>query len=203
VTVPEPPSPVSQLPSQPVVIVDYDPRWPELFEAEKARILEACGEWLATVEHIGSTSVPGLAAKPIIDIMPGLRRLEDGRHCIEPMQKLGYQYLGEYGIPERLYFNKGVPRSHHVHMFVVGHEHWDRHLLFRDYLRMHPEAAARYTALKRELVEKFRDDRDAYTEAKSEFVRDIEADAAQEAKDSRRSPLANGGPDMEAGGGAN
>jgi GrpB-like predicted nucleotidyltransferase (UPF0157 family) len=97
VTVPEPPSPVSQLPSQPVVIVDYDPRWPELFEAEKARILEACGEWLATVEHIGSTSVPGLAAKPIIDIMPGLRRLEEGRHCIEPMQKLGYQYLGEYG----------------------------------------------------------------------------------------------------------
>jgi GrpB-like predicted nucleotidyltransferase (UPF0157 family) len=151
-----------------------------MFDAEKARILEACGKWLVTVEHIGSTSVPGLAAKPIIDMMPGLRRLEDGRHCIEPLQELGYQYLGEYGIPERYYFNKGVPRSHHVHMFEVGHEQWDRHLLFRDYLRAHPEALAAYAELKRELAERYRDDRDAYTDAKTEFVRRTEARAGEE-----------------------
>ena len=176
-SVPEPPSAVSQLPTQPVVIVDYDDTWPEMFEAEKTRILEACGEWLVDIEHIGSTSVPGLAAKPIIDMMPGLRRLEDGKHCVEPMQELGYQYLGEYGIPERLYFNKGVPRTHHVHMFVVGHDQWNRHLLFRDYLRNNPEALAAYADLKRELAERYRDDRDAYTDAKTQFVRAIEARA--------------------------
>ena len=181
-TVPEPPSSVSQLPKQPVEIVEFDPAWPAMFEEEKARILEACGEWLETVEHIGSTSVPGLAAKPIIDMMPGLRRLEDGRHCIEPMEKLGYQYLGEYGIPERLYFNRGVPRSHHVHMFVVGHGQWDRHLLFRDYLRTHPQAAAAYADLKRELARRHREDRDAYTDAKTEFVRTIEAQAGSKAE---------------------
>lgn len=179
-TVPEPPSHVSRLPKQPVEIVDYDPRWPAMFEEEKARILGACGEWLAAVEHIGSTSVPGLPAKPIIDVMPGLRRLEDGVHCIEPMQKLGYQYLGEYGIPERLYFNKGIPRTHHVHMFEVGHHQWDRHLLFRDYLRNNPEVLAAYAELKRELAERYRDDRDAYTDAKTEFVRNIERRAESE-----------------------
>jgi GrpB-like predicted nucleotidyltransferase (UPF0157 family) len=182
VTVPEPPSSVSQLPKQPVEVVDYDPEWPRMFAEEKARILEACGEWLEVIEHIGSTSVPGLAAKPIIDMMPGLRRLEDGRHCIEPMEKLGYQYLGEYGIPGRLYFNRGVPRSHHVHMFVVGHGQWDRHLLFRDYLRTHPQAAAAYADLKRELARRHREDRDAYTDAKTEFVRTIEAQAGSKAE---------------------
>lgn len=180
-TVPEqPPGPAKHL-SQPIQIVEYDPAWPRMFEEEKQRILEACGDWLETVEHVGSTSVRELAAKPVIDMMPGLRRLEDGVHCIEPMQRLGYQYLGEYGIPERLYFNKGVPRSYQVHMFQVGHPEWDRHLLFRNYLRAHPEAAAAYASLKKELAEKFRHDRNAYTDAKTEFIRTIEGQAKSEA----------------------
>ncbi|MEX2238517.1 MAG: GrpB family protein [Dehalococcoidia bacterium] len=175
-----PPGDPPALPHQPVVIVDYDPEWPRLFEEEKARILEACGEWLAGIEHIGSTSVPGLPAKPIIDIMPGLRRLEDGANCIAPLKALGYQYLGEYGIPDRLYFNRGVPRSHHVHMYEVHKGQWDWHLLFRDYLRKYPEVAQNYARLKYKLSAQHHDDVNVYAEAKSEFVDDVIALAAAE-----------------------
>jgi GrpB-like predicted nucleotidyltransferase (UPF0157 family) len=115
------------------VVVEYDPDWARLFEEEKQRILEACGGALVTVEHVGSTSVPGLAAKPCIDMMPGLARLGDGLRCITPLVAiLGYEALGEFGISDRLFFRKREPFPYHAHMFVVGHPEWNRHLLFRD-----------------------------------------------------------------------
>jgi GrpB-like predicted nucleotidyltransferase (UPF0157 family) len=174
VTVPNPPGGVPELPDQPIVIVPYDPAWPAMFEEEKSRILEVCGEWLVAVEHMGSTSVPGLAAKPIIDIMPGLRRLEDGIHCIKPMQSLGYHYMGEFGVPGRMYFTRGTPRTYNVHMFLFGDPEWQRNLRFRDYLRAHPQAAAEYEALKKILADRHRDEREAYTHAKTQFIQGIQ-----------------------------
>lgn len=162
----------------PVVIVDYEPGWPRAFDEEKARLLAAIGPHIVGVEHVGSTAVPGLAAKPIIDILIGLRRLSDAVFCIPPLESMGYEYLPqrEMETPERKFLAKPrtKPRSHHIHMVEVGSDFWERHLLFRDHLRANPDAAAEYEALKRDLAAKFGEDRDAYTEGKTEFIRRIE-----------------------------
>lgn len=126
--------------------------------------------------------MPGLAAKPIIDIMPGVEDINRARGpLVAAMEGLGYESLGEYGIVGRLYFRRGEPRSHHVHVFEVGHPEWRKHLLFRDYLRAHPEVAAEYGALKRELASAHRTDRAAYTDAKGPFIARILELAGQEA----------------------
>lgn len=155
----------------PIVVADYDPRWPLAFAEEAARIREACGgDALAAIEHIGSTAVPGLAAKPIIDIMPGVLDIGRAERLIPAMQSLGYESLGAYGIERRLYFRRGEPRSHHVHMVELGGEFWRRHLLFRDHLRANPAQAAEYARLKRELASRFGVDREGYTAAKTGFI---------------------------------
>ena len=158
----------------PVVIVPYDPRWPRLFQAESELIRKQIGSYLEALEHIGSTAVPRLAAKPIIDIMPGLRQLSDARGCIEPLAAIGYEYVPEYEseLPERRYFRKGPPegRTHHVHMVEAATDFWHRHLLFRDYLRTHSETAKEYEALKHRLARENRTDRDAYTSGKTPFI---------------------------------
>ena len=131
---------------------------------------------MASVEHIGSTAVPGLAAKPIIDIMPGLETFDDGFACVSPLEVLGYEYRGENGIPGRHYFDhfdkSGAQASgiQHVHMLVVGSESWTRHVLFRDYLRTNSDEARRYARLKRSLAERYTQDREAYTEGKTAFI---------------------------------
>lgn len=166
----------------PIVIADYDPRWPKMYEEERARIAGAVGSWLADIQHVGSTSVPGLAAKPIIDIMPGLRSLGDARHILEPMRRLGYQYIPEYEdeLPERRYFRMPAGDafrgrgSHHVHVVETASRFWRRHIAFRDYLRSHPDVAAEYGELKRLLAAEYGTDREGYTEAKTEFITRIE-----------------------------
>ena len=156
-----------------VVVVDYDSSWPARYERERASIVAALGdvmEGVAGIEHVGSTAVPGLAAKPIIDIMVGVRELPVGERCIQPLESLGYEYRGDAGIPGRYYFRKGNPRSHHLHMVQHGTEFWQRHLLFRDLLRERPAVAQEYAALKKELAVQYRTDRLAYTEAKTPFI---------------------------------
>ena len=160
----------------PVIIFDYDPQWPVRFEAAKRTITQALGELLVSIEHDGSTAVPDLAAKPIIDIMPGIRRFEDGFDCVSPLEALGYEYNGEHGIPGRHYFDHfdkdGAQGTgiQHVHMVVAVSELWAKQILFRDYLRANSREAAIYARLKRSLAERYRNDREAYTEAKSDFV---------------------------------
>lgn len=169
--------------SDPVVIVDYDPNWPQRYEAERERILGAIGQWLVQIEHIGSTSVPGLGAKPIIDIMAAVRSLNDAMQCIEPLHALGYQYHPEFEdvLPERRYFNGGPRDDHyHLHMVEITSGFWERHLLFRDYLRANLETAQEYERLKRDLAERYREDRSAYTDAKTEFITMIEERARAE-----------------------
>jgi GrpB-like predicted nucleotidyltransferase (UPF0157 family) len=125
-----------------------------------------------------------LGAKPIIDIMVGMRHLSDAQGCIGPLETIGYEYVPEYqvSIPERRYFRKGpsnVPNKHyHLHMVEYDSDFWRRHLLFRDYLRAHPRTAKEYHRLKKELAAKYRFNRDAYTEAKTLFIESIVAKAS-------------------------
>lgn len=175
-------------PSLPVVIADYDPRWDAMYAEESARIQNAIGEWLLGIEHVGSTSVPGLAAKPVVDIMPGLRSLDDSPHIVGPLQKLGYQYFPEHEtvMPERRYFalpagdKHRVRRIFHVHAVETTSAFWRRHLAFRNYLRTHSEVAGEYAALKRRLATEYGSNRVGYTEAKTEFITRIESLALAE-----------------------
>ena len=162
--------------SSAVMIVDYDPQWPILYEEEKARILDVIGHKVVAIEHIGSTAVPGLGAKPIIDIMVAVRHLADAEESVKPLQSIGYEYVPEHedSIPERRYFCKGPPEAHrHLHMVERTSDFWERHLLFRDYLRAHPKVARQYYKLKRQLAAKWGPDRHVYTDAKTSFIESI------------------------------
>lgn len=164
-----------------VVIGDYDPQWPVSYKEENDRIQAVIGHQIVAIEHVGSTAVPGLGAKPIIDIMVAVRRLTDADECVEPLTSIGYEYVPEYEneIPERRYFHKGPQgaRTHHLHMVELGSDFWDRHLLFRNFLRKHPEVARQYYQLKQELATTYASDRRAYTEAKASFIESVVAKA--------------------------
>lgn len=161
-----------------IVVAPYDPRWADLFALERAAIVQACGCHVSAVHHIGSTAVPGLAAKPIIDILAVLREREDGVLCIVPLTRLGYRFRGANGIDGRYYFTKGSPRSHHLHMYPSDHPEVGRHLRFRDYLRSDPDQATAYAHLKLCLAARFADDPQAYATAKDEFCARIDRLAA-------------------------
>jgi GrpB-like predicted nucleotidyltransferase (UPF0157 family) len=156
-----------------VVLVPYDEAWPSLFVEERARIERALGSWAEGIEHVGSTAVPGLAAKPILDIMVGVGSLRDAEQYIRPLEQLCYECRGEAGVPGRLFFRKGDPRSHHLHVTEIGSEFWERHLVFRDYLRAHPGTAREYARIKQHLADRSRTDRAAYTEAKTAFISEV------------------------------
>lgn len=155
-----------------VRLVPYSDTWPALYAAEIARItqlLEAAGVRLV-FEHTGSTAVPGLAAKPIIDILAGLADEEGRDAAIAALQAAGYTHRGEQEIPGRDFFRRGDPRQYHVHLARVDSSFWHDHRTFRDWLRTHPDAAAAYMALKRELAARFPADREAYINGKTAFV---------------------------------
>ncbi len=173
-----------------VTIVPYDPRWPELFLKEKEHLLSCLpNELIRRVEHFGSTAVPGLAAKPIVDMLVEVTDLEATRVRVAPLlESQSYDYfwrptLGDDTPPFYAWFIKRDPtsgvRTHHIHM--VEHqflEHWDR-LLFRDYLLEHPQVAAEYQALKLWLASTYPNDRVAYTKGKTEFVVRVTEQAQQ------------------------
>jgi GrpB-like predicted nucleotidyltransferase (UPF0157 family) len=158
-----------------VVVTNYNPQWPGMFEAEVDIIRKVFGEELIAVHHIGSTSVPGLKAKPIIDIMLLVRNIEVVDKFNDKMIELGYEPMGEYGIPRRRFFRKGGHnRTHHVHIFESGSSDAERHLAFRDFLRRHPDDAKSYGELKELLVKRFPYDIEAYMDGKNELVKRIE-----------------------------
>ena len=161
---------------QHVVVREYDPAWPEQFELEAGLIRHALGENCLEIYHIGSTSVPGLAAKPIIDIMPVVRSLDGVDEASDALEALGYEYLGEFGIPGRRFYAKGGDnRTHHIHIFELGNEKDTlRHIAVRDYLSSHPDTAAEYAALKKKLAEEFPYDNDGYCDGKEEYMKSLE-----------------------------
>jgi GrpB-like predicted nucleotidyltransferase (UPF0157 family) len=159
----------------PVEIVAYDPVWPRLFEEERLAIAGALAPWLVgSIEHIGSTAIPGLAAKPVIDIMAGVQSLDASRPAIDAAAALGYCYF-PYRPESEHWFCKPSPalRTHHLHLVPVGSRQWLAAVAFRDYLRDHPAIAAEYETLKRRLAREFHFDREAYTHAKHPFVERI------------------------------
>ena len=147
-------APVAEVLVEPLEVVAYDPAWPQLYEEEAARVGAALGEDVVAIEHMGSTAVPGLAGKPVIDVSVGLRRPELSMEQVAAVEALGYEYLGENGLPGRLFFRRseGGKRTHHLHVVEVDGEHWHRHRAFRDYLRSHPDEAGRYAAEKLRLA---------------------------------------------------
>ena len=171
----------------------YSDQWAALFEQEKQRLQTALGGHALAIEHVGSTSVPGLAAKPIIDIAVAIADLSKVADCVAPLAELGYHYKGEYGLAGRHYFNKGNPRTHHLHMALPTSDHWRNHLLFRDYLRRHPETVAEYASLKRKLAAQFQSDIERYTDSKAPFISGV-LEAARQAL-ARLSDGANRGGD--------
>jgi len=162
-----------------VQVVEYNDSWKDAFQVEAASIQRVFGSLLLALHHIGSTSVPGLRAKPIIDMLGEVSDIRLVDSLRTGMQSLGYEVMGEFGIPGRRYFRKGGDnRTHHLHVFEhTNGAEVQRHLAFRDYLIAHPEQARRYSELKSELVAKFPDDWDAYSLGKDDFIKNMEQDA--------------------------
>jgi GrpB-like predicted nucleotidyltransferase (UPF0157 family) len=157
--------------TSPVVVAEYEAGWPLLFDELANPVRAALADLAAEVEHVGSTAVPGLAAKPIVDIDVVVRSTEDVPTAIERLRALGYVYQGDKGIAGREAFlwPPGAER-HHLYVVVAGSPPLADHLDFRDYLRAHPDVAAQYASLKRELAARYGEDRIGYTDAKDEFV---------------------------------
>jgi GrpB-like predicted nucleotidyltransferase (UPF0157 family) len=162
-----------------VRLVAHDPAWPLLAQQELRLVAEALGPIAVGLEHVGSTAVPGLAAKPILDLQVSVSRLEPRARYAAPLRRLGYKFVADPDSPHYLLFAKPAlrPRSHHLHVCVAGSADEARHVAVRDYLRAHPAEAAQYEALKRSLVARAPGDRLAYIAGKREHVDRLETRA--------------------------
>lgn len=163
-----------------VDIVAYDPEWSTLASIEISKLREMLpSSKIIDIQHVGSTAIPGMAAKPIVDIQIAVHSLEEMKVIAVPaLQKLGYEYWYENPDPERMFFVKGMPpfgerRTHHVHIIESTSKHWFKKIVFRDYLISHPEVAKEYEQLKMKLAQQHTFDREEYTNAKTDFVNNI------------------------------
>lgn len=170
------------LPRWAVKVVAHNAKWAEYFRLEKAVLYQIGGTKLLDVRHIGSTSIPGMPAKPIVDILAAVKILSDVELFTDKLIRIGYTDKGNGDVVGRRYFVKGGAdrRTHHLNFCEMNSLFWTTHLAFRDYLERHAEAAEQYASLKRSLVAKFPNDRLAYTSGKEEFVGAILKLAANE-----------------------
>jgi GrpB-like predicted nucleotidyltransferase (UPF0157 family) len=160
-------------------IVDPDPAWPGLAAQELARIGDALGDVAVRLEHVGSTAVPGLAAKPVLDLQVSVASVADGESYVGPLEGLGYLFAPDPASPDHHFFGRPPqrPRTHHVHVCEAGSAHELRHIAVRDFLRAHPDEVARYAALKRTVAARHPQDRLAYIAGKEAYVTALEARA--------------------------
>ncbi len=158
-----------------VRLVPYEPEWARLFEEEARLLLSALGDRALRIEHVGSTAVEGMDAKPLIDLMVGVEDLGAARELAPALERIGYAWRTDRGSPDHLLFVRGSEsaRTHYLKLSEPGSGYWTDTLLFRDYLRAHPEAAAEYAELKRELAGRYPEDRGAYTAGKERFIERI------------------------------
>jgi GrpB-like predicted nucleotidyltransferase (UPF0157 family) len=165
-----------------VEVVPHNPQWRDAFAAEAKHVAAALGENVVAIHHIGSTAIPNIYAKPVIDLLVEVRDITEVDGQRAAMESLGYEVLGEYGIPGRRYFRKdnqaGV-RTHHIHAFAAGSAEVVRHLAFRDYMIAHPGEAQRYSELKRKLAAEHPQSMDGYMDGKDDFIKAIDRRAAQ------------------------
>lgn len=160
-----------------VAVVPYNSIWADEFVKERNHILKVCGKNIEAVEHIGSTSVPELSAKPIIDIAVGIKRLKDAKKLIKPLAKICYHFyrINRYEI----FFAKGPDscRTHYIHAVRYTGVKWQTDILIRNYLRTHPKEVARYTKLKKDLAKKYSNARYTYTAQKDTYIKSVIAKA--------------------------
>jgi GrpB-like predicted nucleotidyltransferase (UPF0157 family) len=161
---------VPGLESNVVRLVDHSSLWADLYQEEEKRITAAIGHLIIDLQHIGSTSIPGIKAKPILDMLAGVAQLKKAVLCKAPLEAIGYEYLALAGIANDYVFGKGLPRTHYLHVVEYAGSNWTNHLRFRDRLRSDPELAQTYEKLKEELSRKFSDSHAKYHDAKSKFI---------------------------------
>lgn len=165
-----------------VEVVPHDPTWQKAFEVESKRVFDALSENVVAVHHIGSTAIPGIYAKPIIDLLVEVKDIVRVDRQSSSMESLGYEVMGEFRIAGRRYFRKnnqeGV-RTHHIHAFKVDSEQVKRHLAFRDYMVAHPEDAQKYSELKRRLAREYPANINGYMDGKDGFIKEMDKKAAQ------------------------
>ncbi|MDE3000111.1 MAG: GrpB family protein [Gemmatimonadota bacterium] len=156
-----------------VAVSPYREEWKRLFELEKENIEEAIGDYVRDIQHVGSTAIPGMSAKPILDIAVAVRDFDEARICVKPLCGIGYEFRGENGIPRRHFFRKGVPRSHHIHVFEERSTDWRETIRFRDCLRSNQSFAEEYKRLKQNLARRFPKDRTSYQDGKGKFIEEV------------------------------
>lgn len=159
-----------------ILLAPYDPRWADAFAAEAERVRRALEPLALDIQHIGSTAVPGLSAKPVIDILIAVGGLDQALDCIAPLRKLGYAFVDHPENTDRRFFRKGLPRTHHLHIVESDSPSWRDHLDFRDALRLDPDLRRAYQQLKSDLASHHKKDRAAYAAAKGAFVAQALAD---------------------------
>ncbi|MGH2616176.1 MAG: GrpB family protein [Thermomicrobiales bacterium] len=162
-----------------VRLVPHRPEWARLFAAEGARLRATLGDWAIQIEHVGSTAVPGLTAKPIIDIVVAVAVIGKVADAVEALQRLGYEVIPEDPVVDRVFLVKGTPDSRQIHLSLAEPTStcWRDHVLFRDFLRAQPRAAADYATLKQQLAVQYPEDRAAYTAGKESFIQRVIAAA--------------------------
>ena len=164
-----------------VEVVPPNLAWREAFATEAKQVIQALNGNIVAIHHIGSTAIPNIYAKPIIDILVEVQSIANVDKQQSQVEALNYETMGEYGIPDRRYFRKsnalGI-RTHHLHIFEVGSAQITRHLTFRDYLISHPEDAQKYSDLKRQLARQHPDDIESYMDGKNDFIQAIDRKAA-------------------------
>jgi GrpB-like predicted nucleotidyltransferase (UPF0157 family) len=159
-----------------VIIVDYDPQWPALYEKEKELICKVLEHRICAFEHVGSTAVANLGGKNIIDIMTGVNSIGEANQCISPLENIGYKDVTPQPDNSEWYYCLGKgPHSvgYHLHIVKFNSEHWKKHIVFRDFLRKNPQVAQDYFKLKKRLAIEYGTDRLGYTEAKSAFIESV------------------------------
>ena len=161
------------LPQGEVFLVDYTPEWAAEYENESASITEIVGRYIKEIHHIGSTAVPGLSAKPIIDMAIVLFKYDDGFRCVDPLKFIGYRHRIVPDLPDRHYFSKGNPRTHQIHMYGPASRYFHEQITFRDMLRSVPEILRDYQQLKLDLSQKHGKNKLAYADAKTTFIKSI------------------------------
>ena len=172
-----------------VRVENYDPRWPLYFAEEKERLVKAAGAIPVSVEHVGSTAIKGMCAKPIIDILIGLEHFNQGFELVPPFEDIGYEFKGENGIPERHFFALGNPRTHHLHVVEKKSEFWIEHLLFRNRLSKNDFERQQYEELKRKLAIEYLTDREKYTDSKADFIKQVIRRAENEERGAEKNGL--------------
>ncbi|HEX8181403.1 MAG TPA: GrpB family protein [Pyrinomonadaceae bacterium] len=165
-----------------VEVVAHNPQWRDAFEAEAEHVAAALGENVVAIHHIGSTAIPNIYAKPVIDLLVEVRDITEVDVQSSAMKSLGYEVMGEYGITGRRYFrkdNRAGIRTHNIHVFAAGSAEVERHLAFRDYMIAHPEDAQRYSELKRALAQEHPQSMDGYMDGKDGFIKEMDVRAAR------------------------